>query len=106
MSRSFVRALVLGVGAGALLAGIAVSARADDDHWRQRHDEHKWHQWCRHHPGAYAYPGYYCSPAVVVAPPPAVVIAPPPPAVVVAPPAPVVVAPLPSVNVVVPIHIR
>ncbi len=106
--------LVLALGLGALLGGAALPARADDDwrrerreewrerewreHERERHEwrEHEWREWCLRHPGAYAYPGYYCS---VPAPPPVVYV----PATV---PPPVVVAPPPSIEVVVPLRFK
>jgi hypothetical protein len=111
MARSVYRSLILGLGATAVLACVAAApARADDDRWRhERHEdwrdreerreewrEREWREWCYRHPGAYAYPGYYCP---MPAPPP-VVYAPPPP------PPPVIYAPQPSLEIVVPFHVR
>ncbi len=112
MTASIVRGMVLALGAAALVAGVGGTARADDDHWRHEHGrdyresewrEHEWREWCFHHPGAYAYPGYYC-PVPLPPPPPAPVYyapPPPPPVIIYAPP-----PPPPAVEIVVPIHIR
>jgi hypothetical protein len=113
MTTSMIRRTVLALGAAALVAGIAGGpARADDDDWhhgrgREHHErewhEHGWRDWCLNHPGAYAYPGYYCPvpapPPVVYAPPPAVIYA-PPPAVIYVPP------PRPAIEIEIPVHIR
>lgn len=110
MTLSMIRSIVVALGAAALVTGAASTACADDEDWRhgrehrERWGEHEWHKWCRGHPGAFAYPGYYCPghapPPVVVAPPPAVIYAPPPPPVVYAPPPP------PLIGIEVPVHIR
>jgi hypothetical protein len=118
MITSMIRRTVLALGAAALVAGIAGGpARADDDDWhhgrgRDHHErewherewhEHEWRDWCLNHPGAYAYPGYYCPvpvpPPIVYAPPPAVIYA-PPPAVIYVPP------PRPAIEIEIPVHIR
>jgi hypothetical protein len=112
MKSSMIRHLLLVLGTAALVASITGPARADDDdrrHGREHEHrdrewrEHEWREWCMRHPGAYAYPGYYCPvpapPPVVYAPPP-VVVEPPPPAVIYVPP------PRPAVVIEVPIHIR
>lgn len=115
MTASTIRGMVLALGAAALVAGVAGDARADDDGWHRGrgHEEHEyewrvheWHDWCAHHPGAYAYPGYYC-PVPLPPPPPAPVYyapPPPPPAVIYAAPPPP--PPAPAIEVVVPLHIR
>ena len=110
MVSSRLRTMIVALGAAAIVAGAAGGASADE--WRREREwrEHEWREWCRYHPGAYAYPGYYCP---VPAPPP-VVYAPPPPAVIYAPPPPVVVytppppppPPAPALEVVVPIRIK
>jgi hypothetical protein len=113
MTSSGIRGIVLALGAAALVAGAGSVARADDDGWHHGHGreyresewrEHEWREWCFHHPGAYAYPGYYC-PVPMPPPPPAPVYyapPPPPPVVIYAPPPP----PPAGLEIVVPIHIR
>jgi hypothetical protein len=104
MTMSTIRNMVLVLGAAALVAGVAAPALAEDDwdHGRGREHrerewrEHEWREWCFSHPGAYAYPGYYCP---VPAPPPPTVIYAPPPAIIYAPPP-------PTLQIEVPIHIR
>lgn len=106
MTPSKIRTMILALGAAALVAGIAGPVRADPEDWRhgpehrERWHEREWHEWCLGHPGAFAYPGYYCPVPVPVAPPPAVIYA-PPPAVIYAPP-----PPPPVIGIEVPIHIR
>jgi hypothetical protein len=114
MKPLMIRRLVQVLGAAALVAGIAGPSRADDDdrrhgreheHREREWREHEWREWCMSHPGAYAYPGYYCP---VPAPPPVVYAPPPPPVVVEAPPPAVIYVqpPRPAVVIEVPIHIR
>jgi hypothetical protein len=112
MTPSMIRSMFVALGAVALVASIASPARADRDdsrhggEHRERWHEHEWREWCGGHPGAYAYPGYYCP---AYAPPPAVIYAPPPPAVIYTPPPAVIYAPpppRPTLEIEVPIHIR